>query len=318
MADTPAPVTDLNLRLLQTFMLVADKLSFRAAAEQTHRSQSAVSTQVRQLEEQLGITLLHRTTRSVELTPEGRELLAGTKRALHEVGLGLRNIRESADLKRGRVALACSPSVAATRLPQLLAAFQREHPQVRISLSEQHSAEIFQAVRQGEADFGIGPRVESVDDDIRFETILDDPIVALVPRSLLGGRRSTITLEELVALPLLLHTNGTAMRLMVERACKERGLKFESHYQCMQMQTLVAMASAGLGAAILPQSVLGDTPAPTVQALRLVEPALTRQVSLVTVRGRALSPAAARLAEVVRRMGVPERPARRKPARAAA
>ncbi len=302
MKDFPAPVTDFNLRLLQTFMLVADSLSFRSAAEQTHRSQSAVSTQVKQLEAQLGITLLHRTTRSVELTPEGRELLAGTKRAMHEVGLGLRNIRESADLRRGRVSLACSPSVAATRLPAILAAFQRDYPQVRISLIEQHSADIFHSVRQGDADFGIGPRADAVDGDIHFECILEDPIMVLVPRALLASTRKTIGLNELVSMPLLLHNGGTAMRLMVEKAFRDRALKFESHYQCMQMQTLAAMASAGLGAAILPRSVLGGTPPPTVQALRLVDPSLARQVAIITVRGRSLSPAAARLAELVREL----------------
>jgi DNA-binding transcriptional LysR family regulator len=84
----PAPVTHLNLRLLQTFMLVAEHQSFREAAEQTHRSQSAVSTQIKQLEEQLAIKLLHRTTRSVKLTPEGAELFAGIKRGMHEIGVG--------------------------------------------------------------------------------------------------------------------------------------------------------------------------------------------------------------------------------------
>jgi len=300
--DLPVPVTQFNLRLLQTFMLVAENLSFRDAAEQTRRSQSAVSTQVKQLETQLGITLLHRTTRSVVLTPEGRELLEGTKRAMHEVNLGLRKIRESADIKRGRVSLACSPSVAANRLPQILATFKKVHPGVHISLMEQHSADIFHMVRQGDADFGIGPLVEAVDDDICFEPILEDRIMALVPRVLLANTRKTISLKELVTMPLLLHTPGSAMRRMLESAIDAQSLKFENNYQCMQMQTLVSMAVAGMGVAVLPQSVLKGVTSSNTQTLRLVDPPLTRQVCLITMRGRTLSPASAQLAQVVREL----------------
>lgn len=313
MNDFPLPVTQINLRLLQTFMLVAESLSFRDAAEQTHRSQSAVSTQIKQLENQLGIILLHRTTRSVVLTPEGRELLEGTKRALHEVNLGLRKIRESADIKRGRVSLACSPSVAANRLPQILVSFKQANPGVHISLMEQHSADIFHMVRQGDADFGIGPLVETVDDDICFEPILNDRILALVPRALLPNTRKTISLKELVTMPLLLHTPGSAMRRMIESAIDAQSLKFESSYQCMQMQTLVSMANAGMGVAILPQSVLKPGVLSNTQTLRLVEPSLSRQVCLITMRGRTLSPAAAQLAQVVRELiDEEEKPSRRR------
>lgn len=302
MPNLPAPVTRLNLRLLQTFMLVAEHSSFREAAEQTLRSQSAVSSQVKQLETQLGITLLHRTTRSVRLTSEGAELFAGIKRAMHEVNLGLRKIQESVDMKRGRVALACSPTVAATRLPHILSVFEQDYPEVRVSLTELHSADIFNVVRQGDADFGIGPMLKAVGDDIHYEPILDDPLMALVPRAFLANARKTISLQDLVAMPLLLHSTGTAMRQLLEDALQARQLKLESKYQCMQMQTLVAMAGAGLGAAILPRSVLSGAQVREAQALRIVEPTMSRQVAIITVRGRELSPAAARLAQLVREL----------------
>jgi len=296
----PGAITEINLRLLQTFMLVGNTLSFREAAEQTHRSQSAVSTQIKQLEAQLGIALLHRTTRSVELTEEGVELLAGTRLAMHEVHQRLRKIRESADIRRGRVSLACSPSVAATQMPHILSAFQTMHPQVSIALLELHSDEIFKAVREGNADFGIGPRVATAGDDIRFEAIHEDRIVALVPRALLPNFRKTISLAELSAMPLVMHAGGTAMRQMIEEAASARGLIIKSAYQCMQMQTLVSMAAAGLGAAILPASVIVDGPPAGTQLLRLVEPALSRDICVSTVRGRPLSPTAEQLLALVR------------------
>src|SRR5690606_21728085 len=84
-----APITKVNLKLLQSFMLVAEHKSFRAAADLTYRSQSAVSSQIKQLELQLGVPLFHRTTRSVRLTAAGEKLLTTTRRALREISFGL-------------------------------------------------------------------------------------------------------------------------------------------------------------------------------------------------------------------------------------
>jgi DNA-binding transcriptional LysR family regulator len=283
-------------------MLVAEHQSFREAAELAHRSQSAISTQIKQLETQLGIALLHRTTRSVRLTTEGAELFAGTKRAMHEVGLGLRRIQEAVDIKRGKVALACSPTVASTQLPRILHAFEKEYPSVHIHLSELHSGDLFHVVRQGDVDFGIGPRQGSIGEDIHFETILDDPLVALMRKGTRPDKRRTISLRELATLPLLVHRAGAASRLILDEAQLAGGFKIDSKYECMQIQTLVAMAEAGLGTAIVPQSVVRGKQATTTKSLRIVDPHLTRQIAIITVRGRPLSPTAARLAQLFREL----------------
>ncbi len=248
-----APVTNLNLRLLQTFMVVAETSSFREAGDRMHRSPSAISIQVKQLEAQLGLRLLYRTTRSVKLTAEGAELLAGTKRAMHEVDLGLRRIHESADIKRGNVSLACSHTVAATQLPRILAVFEKDYPAVRVQLRELHAGDLFNMVRQGEVDFGIGPKVAGVGADIQFEVVLDDPFMALMHRSLAPRGRDSITLKALASMPLLLQSSALLTRQLLDDAERKSGLKLTSKYECQQVQTLVAMAQAGLGAAIVPQ-----------------------------------------------------------------
>ena len=120
------PIMKVNLKLLQVFLLVAEHASFRSAADQARRSQSSVSTQIKQLEGQLGVALFHRTTRSVRLTAEGEQLLGCVRRALHEVEAGLRKIEEAVDMRRGHVSIACSPTVASTRLPLVLAAFGKD------------------------------------------------------------------------------------------------------------------------------------------------------------------------------------------------
>ena len=204
------PIMKVNLKLLQVFLLVAEHESFRSAADQAHRSQSSVSTQIKQLEGQLGVALFHRTTRSVRLTSEGAQLLDCVRRALHEVEEGLRKIEEAVDMRRGHVSLGCSPTVAGSRLPIVLAAFRREYPDVKLFVRELTSADLFESLRKREVDFGIGPIVE--EGDLSFRAILREDIYALVPRRLFHTRQSVITLSDLVRMPVLLLNPATALR----------------------------------------------------------------------------------------------------------
>lgn len=289
---------NVNLKLLQTFVLVGEYSSFRTAAEKSFRSQSAVSAQIRQLESQLGVALFHRTTRSVRLTAEGRQLLDCARRATHEMERGLRMIREAADLRRGRVSLSCSPTIASTRLARVLAAFERENPGVEVFVRELTSAALFESVRNHEVDFGIGPVIET--SEFHFETVLDEPLYALVPKRFIATERSTIPLALLATMPLLVMDPAAALRALLEETMRARNLVLTTRYQFTQAQTLISMACAGLGAAILPQVALPARIDRSTYAMRIVEPALRRQVALITLRGHALSPASSRLVHLLR------------------
>ncbi|MFB9261684.1 LysR family transcriptional regulator [Bradyrhizobium erythrophlei] len=300
MQFNPATTANLNLKLLQTFLLIAEHNSFRAAAEKVFRSQSAVSAQIRHLEEQLGIPLFHRTTRRVHLTSEGLQLAECAKRALLEVESGLRLIRESADIRRGRVSLSCSPTIAEARLARVLAAFEKEHPGIEIAVRELTSEALFESVRRREVDFGIGPVVETT--EFQFEPLLEDALYALVPRCLLTTTRDTISLATLTNMPLLVLSAATALRRMLEATTRERNLSFTTRYEFAQAQTLISMADAGLGAAILPRVALPLRTSPKTHALRIVNPPLIRQVALITLKGQSLSPASARLVQLLRQL----------------
>jgi DNA-binding transcriptional LysR family regulator len=291
---------NVNLKLLQAFLLVGETSSFRTAAEMSYRSTSAVSAQIRQLEEQLGVTLFHRTTRNVRLTDEGEQLLACARRALLEVEEGLRKIQESADIRRGRVSLSCSPTVAATRLARVLAAFEKDYPGIEVFVRELSSEALMNSVREREVDFGIGPVIASP--DFHFEPLLEDPLYALVPKRLINTTKDTIALATLTNMPLLLLSQSNALREYLDTMLAERNLTMNTRYQFTQAQTLISMASAGLGAAILPRLVLPAVIDPQTYALRIVSPSLSREMALITLRGQSLSPASRRLAELLKQL----------------
>ncbi|TDV35611.1 DNA-binding transcriptional LysR family regulator [Paraburkholderia caballeronis] len=291
---------NINLKLLQTFILVGEHGSFRIAAEKSFKSQSAISSQIRQLELQLGVDLFHRTTRSVRLTDEGTELLQCARRALLEVESGLRRIHELADIRRGRVSLSCSPTIAETRLATVLAEFEREYPGVDVFVKEVTSEALFDSIRKREVDFGVGPVVGH--SEFRFEPILTDAFYAIVPKRFITTGRKTIDLATLTNMPLLVLNRATALRAMLEETMNEQHLSYTTRYQFAQAQTLISMANAGLGAAILPEIALPPRPDPSTWVLRIVNPPLSRQIAVITMRGQNLSPASTRLVQLLKQL----------------
>lgn len=287
----------INLKLLQTFMFVAKNQSFREAADEVNRSQSAISTQIRQLEEQLGLQLFHRTTRSVKLTPEGAELLDHACRAVQEVETGLRNILEAADLRRGRVTLACAPTIACTRLPSILAAFEKRYPGIRIVVHELKSVDLFQRVRNGDVDFGLGPTIG--DGAFDFRPVLKESVHLFASARFLPEDEATIRFAQLADLPLIQFPMTTVMGQMIANIAQERGIALHTRYECVQGQTLIALASADLGAAIMTGTVIRSAPGSAMRRPRIVEPDIQQYFSIVTLKGKALSPAAAGLAEII-------------------
>ena len=304
MKTPPKSLANVNLKLLQAFLLVGEHSSFRTAAEMSYRSTSAVSAQIRQLEEQLGVPLFHRTTRSVRLTDEGQHLLDCARRALMEIESGLRKIQETADVKRGRVSLSCSPTIAATRLARVLAAFEKDYPGVEVFVRELTSEALFDSIRKREVDFGIGPLIKT--GEFHFESLLQDPLYALVPKRFITTSKDTIALATLTNMPFLVLNPATALRDVLESTLRERNLTVSTRYEFTQAQTLISMASAGLGAAILPKVALPPVIDKRTYALRIVSPAMTREVALITVRGQSLSPASQRLAQLLRQL-IPDR-----------
>ena len=289
----------MNLNLLQAFLLVAEHLSFKKAAERISRSQSAVSFQVKQLEQQLGVPLFNRTTRNVTLTPYGEILLKSVRQGVNELTLGFRKLREEVHGQEGRVLLACSPTIAGTRLPAILKLFETAHPGINVVLSEMPLIKMVDSILSGDVDFGLGPVFPS-SADLHFEPVMSDPFTVLIPASYPISRQRKISLDELAKLPILMSTKTSVTRQIFEGSVKKSGISLITKYECTQHQTLIAMVKAGLGIAILPDTVASGLRSKSIRAVPLKDPTIARQIALITVRGQKLPPAATHLASLIR------------------
>jgi DNA-binding transcriptional LysR family regulator len=306
---------NVNLKLLHTFLLVAELRSFRRAAEESNRSQSAVSMQIRQLEQQLDVALFHRTTRSVQLTREGEMLLENARSAMDELETGLRRIKESSESQRSRLSLACVPTLAASRLPDVLASFQKSFPRVTACVRELNYPDMLDAIRSHDSDFGIGPHIGprlSGASEFQFRPILSDPIYALIPAAMDIGSADSISLHELEGAPILMVTNSSSIYAALEEARAAARVTLDIKYEVGQVQTQIAMAAAGLGVAIVPRIALPQREDPRLRAVPIVDPPMSREICVITLRGQALPPVALRFVTMLQAMlteRVPRAPA---------
>jgi DNA-binding transcriptional LysR family regulator len=280
------------------FVAVAENRNFRMAAEQLGRSQSAVSMQIKQLEEQVGVSLFHRTTRRVELTSEGERLLAHARRALDEWEGGLRQIREVVDIQRGTLSIGCVPTVAATILPRALFAFQTSYPGINVNLRELATHDLLESIRRREIDFGIGPAVEDPT-EFHFELLFNEPIFALASKNFQLPKRRSVDLADLCAFPVLLNSKSAELRKVLDRALLARGLNMEIKFEVLHTHTLTALVMAGMGVGILPRIALPKFRGSKMQALPITNPTLVRSVSVISLRGQSFSPAARELTKAV-------------------
>jgi len=307
-------VINFSLPQVAAFIAVAESRSFRAAAERLHLSQPAVSARVRQLEEHLRVDLFNRTTRSVSLTPAGERLLHASARALGELEHLADELREEAGLSRGRIAIAAIPSIAGTILPPAMAAFRETYPGVAVELVEVLTRRTFEAVEQGVAAIGLmsGPMPR---DPFDFEPLFEDPCVAVVARNHPLAGRSTVSLQDLGAWPSVCSPRGAGLRDTVEAAFEAHGVALTVAHEANTFSTLVAMAAAGFGATFVPRIFQDKLDLSACAVLPIAGNAVTREVGIVSLRGRADSPAAAAFRALLRdRYGSGQSQRRRRPA----
>jgi len=185
-----------DLQQLQAFIAVAERGSFRSAADHIHLSPPALSRRIEKLESIIGTRLFNRTTREVELTSLGRVFLDRARSAIDDLESAMLGISDIAATRSGRVTVACVPSAALYFLPQVIRSFSAKYPSIRIRVIDESMNQTLQSVLTGESDFGIG-FMSNLMPEITFEAIHSDPFVlamrrdhALAKQKPSAGRRS--------------------------------------------------------------------------------------------------------------------------------
>jgi DNA-binding transcriptional LysR family regulator len=280
---------NVDLRQLRAFVVVVQTGSFSRAARSLGMSQSALSQAIRQLEDELQVRLLDRTTRSVQLSKVGADFLPGIQRLLADLDHQLQDLRDLREHRRGHVTVACVPSVALRLMPLVLAAFQREHPMVGVTLKEVSRHQIIAGLRNGDMELGIA-NVPGEDPELDATLLLTDSFALVMRRDHPLASHDVVSWEDGVAAGMIAMATGTGIRLEMERGLAGTSGRGPLH-EAGHPATLLAMVEAGVGVAPLPSLAWPEAEHPVLTFRKLVAPIIERQLYLIKRIGRDLSPA---------------------------
>lgn len=246
----------LELRHLRYFSAVARELSFSRAAEQLHIAQPPLSRQIKALEDELGAELLDRTSRPLRLTPAGRFFQAQARQVLDKMAEIQAATARIAGGARTWFGLGFVPSTLYGALPEVIRRFREAQPTVELSLFEMTTMEQFDALKAGRIDVGFG-RLPIDDDDIVAELVRDEAVMAALPANHRLVQHKKLTLAKLASEPLLLYPAKPRPSYadQVLEMFRSRGLRPAIALETNEVQTAIGLVVAGIGYALVPQSV---------------------------------------------------------------
>ena len=282
----------MELRQLRYLVALADERHFTRAAEREHVAQPALSQQIRRLEDELGVKLVERTTRRVAMTQAGELLVGRARRMLAELEAAQAELANLAGVQTGRLSVGALHTMGPVDLSLLLASFHRSHPGIELTVREQSSEELAEMLRVDEVDLAFLSVTEHIQSrGLTLAPLVSEEIVVVLPADHLLARRSSVRLAELAGEAFISFRKGSRLRELLDQAAAEAGFEARITLESNESRRILSLVASSLGVAILPRSDATGAGVP-VAVTALVEPALTRDVTLAARTRRHLSPAA--------------------------
>lgn len=295
----------MTLTELRYVVAVAETRHFGRAAERCYVSQPSLSASVKNLEEELGVTLFERGKRGVFLTEAGEQIIAQARRALEEAERVKTVAKQGRDPLKGVLRLGIIHTIAPYLLPDLVAALRRSAPDMPLDVEENTTANLDRMLKEGELDAVIlalpyeGPGIDTV-------PLYEEAFRVVAPAKHPLARRKSVAVEELDAGELLLLPVGHCFRDQILDACHEFSRPPEAGRQGNSLETLRSMVASGLGVTVLPATALTQRHAnPLVKTVEFSDPRPVRRIALASRRGFHRPAALVKLVAAARSLELP-------------
>ncbi len=291
-----------SLRQLRVFVAVSRYGSFSRAGESIGLSQSAVSHSMKELEAEMGVRLLDRTTREVALTDAGLRLANRVEPLLDELHAMLLDTRSFGTQHNGRVRIASSQTISAQLMPQCIASGALQYPDICVLLRDQAQQLVLNSVRNAEVDFGIviDPGENT---DLDCEPILHEPFLMMCREDHPLAALPEVKWQALNGQKLVLQDYASGSRILIDGALKAQKVKAEIVQEIGHPATLFPMVEAGIGISVIPALALPG-PEGSKLVVKSLVPEINRVLMLVKRKNRSLSPAAQAIWQVVKEQAV--------------
>ena len=276
---------------LETFISVARLLSFSRAADKRFRTQPAISSQIRLLEEEVGAKLLDRSGGKVSLTASGKVFLKFSEDLLESRKAMLSGIAETERVPRGEIVVGANEGTCLHILPEVFAEFKKQYPDVNISIRRSDYAKILESVIDNSVDFGV---VSLPVDDTRLKVVLihRDELVVIAPPQHPLAKKQSATISETAKFSLVVpkggHTRDALEDLFYERKLKPR---YIMELDSSELLKRFVAADAGVGF-IARSNVIEDVRANSLVTITISDATIRRDLALVFRKDKSLSRAA--------------------------
>jgi DNA-binding transcriptional LysR family regulator len=245
----------MELRQLEYLVAVAEEANFTRAAQRVHISQSGVSAQIRQLEHDLGATLIDRSGRTATLTQAGKAAVSYANQMLAAAAALRQSVAEVTGLLSGRLTVGMVTACTVAPLFDALAAFHDDHPGVAVTLLEDNSGPLTQHVRSGVLDIALIGAAGSPPPALAALPVISEGLVAAAQKTHFLSERSRLTLTDLAGCPLICLPEGTGIRTVFDQAVSAAGVRLDVALEASAPAAVADLAARGLGVAILSETI---------------------------------------------------------------
>ena len=280
----------MDLTRLRSLVVLSEEGHFTRAAERLHIAQPALSQQIRKLEQEAGLPLVDRTTRRVHITEAGQLLVDYARVMLGAADDATAALGELAGLEAGRLGIGATMVVGPLDLAGVLASFHRRYPRVELSVHEDLSFQLAEALRRDTLDLAFLTLDQSRTPMLESHPVASDTLVCVLSTGHPLAAHKTLPLAELRDERFAMFRGGATIRAVVEEAARAQGFELNIAFETNAVLRLKALVSAGLAVGVLPRSD-AEGPGPSLASVPLSRPTLRHVVHVAWRKGRRQSPA---------------------------
>ncbi len=291
----------MNLRDLQYLVALAEHKHFGRAAEASFVSQPTLSTQIRKLEDELGIALVERKPRKALLTDTGKEVVRRARQVLGEIEQIRKIARRAIDPDSATVRLGIFPTLGPYLLPHVIPALRAEFPRMELLLTEEKTEVILTQLREGRLDAGI-LALPVHDEQLHQEFLFEEEFILAVPEGHALASIPALELDDLAEQDLLLLEDGHCLRDQALEVCQLAGAGERSGFRATSLETLRQMVAAGVGITLLPALAVKPPVAPSenIRLIKIGDHPPHRRIAMMWRRSSAITPLLQRMVETFR------------------
>lgn len=282
----------MELRQLQYFVKVAKKQHVTQASEELHVAQSAVSRQIHQLEQELGIALFVQKGRNLQLTPVGKLFLSKVEMLLAELERSVQEVKEFLDPELGEIRFGFPHSLGISLLPTVVAEFRKDHPGVKFRLRQGTYNSLIRDLIDGAIDLSFVSPLPEIHELVEGELLLTEELFAVLPVHHPLAAFKEIRLDQLKHESFVMFSEAYSLRGIVLDACKKAGFVPDIGFEGEETDTIRGLVAAGMGVGLLPEMALTEISPLQPATVRVTEPKVTRTIGLIRRKDEKLPPVA--------------------------